>query len=128
MQLDPNAAAAVNSFMFSGGAGMQNNSNKSRAERKNWSDEENREMARIVSDAAYRKEQGFEEGEDDVSWERLAHHFNCSVQTAKRKYRHLQEQAAQFGGVIPEKSELYCILYSSVRSFFLIIGRLDDFF
>lgn len=88
-----------------GGSAMPSNQPKARAERKNWSDDENKEMARIVADPLYRREQGFEEGEDDISWDRLAQRFACSMQTAKRKYRHLQEQAAQFGGVIPEKSK-----------------------
>lgn len=78
---------------------------RSRAERKNWSDEETLEMARLVRDPLYRAELGMSEDNEELSWERLATKFNCAVQTAKRKYRHLQEQAAQYGGAMPEKGK-----------------------
>lgn len=76
---------------------------RTRAERKNWSEEETTEMVKIVSDAEYRAALGLQQGEEEVSWERLGTKFNCTVQTAKRKYRHLQEQAIQNNGIVPEK-------------------------
>jgi hypothetical protein len=76
-----------------------------RQERKNWSNEETAEMAKIVSDAAYRAGLGLQEGEEEVSWDRLADKFGCTMQTAKRKYRHLQDQATTNNGIVPEKKK-----------------------
>ena len=76
-----------------------------RAERKNWNEAETLEMARIVSDPSYRLELGLQQGEEEVSYEALGNKFGCTVQTAKRKYRHLQDQALQNNGVVPEKKK-----------------------
>ena len=78
---------------------------RTRAERKNWSEEETVEMVRIVSDADYRAVLGLQHGEEEVSWEKLGTKFNCTVQTAKRKYRHLQEQASHNNGIVPDKKK-----------------------
>jgi hypothetical protein len=79
---------------------------RQRAERKNWSEEETRDMERVVTDLAFRAAEGLQDaGADEVAWDRLAARFSCSLQTAKRKFRHLQEQAAAGGGVIPEKGK-----------------------
>jgi hypothetical protein len=74
-----------------------------RQERKNWSDEETAEMVKIVKDAEYRSILGLQEGEEEVLWDRLAEKFTCTMQTAKRKYRSLQEQVTKNNGVVPEK-------------------------
>jgi len=76
-----------------------------RQERKNWNDEETAEMAKIVNDPAYRAGLGIQEGEEEVSWDRLADKFGCTTQTAKRKYRHLQDQATKNNGVVPDKKK-----------------------
>jgi hypothetical protein len=74
-----------------------------RQERKAWSDEENAEMVKIVMDATYRAQLGLQEGEEEVMWDRLADKFGCTMQTAKRKFRHLQDQATKNNGIVPEK-------------------------
>lgn len=105
--LDPQVAAAMaNVGVHMGLSSPPAGSGKGgRAERKNWTEIESQDMARIVADPVYRTECGLVDGEEEVSWDRLALRFGCSVQTAKRKYRNTQEQMAQGGGLIPEKAK-----------------------
>jgi hypothetical protein len=77
---------------------------KPRAERKNWTDDETTRMLSFVTDANYRLDQGIQNVAGEMQWGMLSQIFECSVQTAKRKYRHLMEQESAIAeGRIPRE-------------------------
>lgn len=91
--------AAVKDEAFTSSTGK-----KPRAERKKWTDDETTKMLSFVTDANYRLDQGIQNVAGEMQWGVLSQKFDCSVQTAKRKYRHLMEQESAIAeGKIPRE-------------------------
>jgi len=76
---------------------------KQRAGRKQWTEEETREMAKLVQNSDYRIIEGVSNLDGRMLWEELARKFHCEVAVAKRKYRSLVDLAEKNEGTIPEK-------------------------
>eukprot|EP00890_Picochlorum_soloecismus_P004645 jgi/Picsp_1/5181/NSC_02544-R1_hypothetical protein CHLNCDRAFT_141953 [Chlorella variabilis] len=76
---------------------------KPRAGRKQWTEEETREMAKLVQNQGYRIAEGIGNHDGGILWEELARKFHCEVAVAKRKYRSLVDLAEKNEGTIPEK-------------------------
>ena len=87
------------------GSGRGQSRSGRRADRKQWSDDETLQMARIISDSSYAASKGVADSEKNPNWIRLAELFDCSVQAAKRKYRSLYDVASQNNGNIPNKGK-----------------------
>ena len=76
---------------------------KPRAGRKQWTEEETKEMAKLIQSQDYRKTEGIVNDEGRILWEKLAEKFSCELAVAKRKYRSMVDVAEKNEGTIPEK-------------------------
>lgn len=70
--------------------------------KRKWTDEENREMQRLVESHKYRVEQGVqEEGSKTVKWGVLAKRFtDCKAGQAQKKFQSLKGMLSANGGVV----------------------------
>jgi hypothetical protein len=76
---------------------------KPRADRKQWTEEETKEMAKLIQSRNYRITEGIMNDEGRMLWQKLAEKFSCEIAVVKRKYRSLVDLAEKNEGTIPEK-------------------------
>ena len=103
-QLPPQSGEDVRGGRSSEGAEESYGTGR-RTERKQWTEDETRQMARIISDSNYARELGVADNEKHPNWVRLAELFHCTIQAAKRKFRSLYDVASQNNGNIPQKGK-----------------------